>query len=398
MEKLQNGYLFPEIGMRQLMHVEKYPGAKIISLGIGDTTEPIPNIIASAMSQYSHALSTREGYQGYGAEQGNQELRKAIAETMYRDMGINDTEVFISDGAQCDISRIQLLLGSNLTVAVQDPTFPAYVDSSIIIGQTGEYARNTGKYGGIEYMRCGPENSFFPDLSSVPRTDVIFFCSPNNPTGHAASREQLGELVATATRNGSVIVFDAAYSAYVSDGSPKSIYEIPGAKEVVAIEISSFSKLAGFTGIRLGWTVVPHELSYSNGFPVHKDFDRIICTCFNGASRIAQIGGLACLSQQGQKATQQVIGVYKENARTLARTFTSMGLEVYGGTNSPYVWVHFPGRRSWDVFSEILEKTHIITVPGCGFGPSGEGFIRVNGFNSKECIQEACHRLRNLLG
>ncbi|XP_074578070.1 aminotransferase ALD1 homolog isoform X2 [Curcuma longa] len=397
MEKLQNGYLFPEIGMRQIMHMEKYPNAKIISLGIGDTTEPLPVFIASAMSKYSHQLSTKEGYQGYGAEQGNKELRKAIAATMYKDMGIRDTEVFISDGAQCDISRIQLLFGSNATVAVQDPTFPAYVDSSIIMGQTGEYMSHTGKYGGIEYMKCGPENMFFPDFAGVPRTDIIFFCSPNNPTGHAAAREQLEQLVEVATRNGSVIVYDSSYSDYISDESPTSIYEIPGAKEV-AIEISSFSKLAGFTGIRLGWTVVPHELSYSNGFPVHKDFDRIVCTCFNGASNIAQRGGLACLSKEGRKATKNLIEVYKENARVLTDTFASMGLEVYGGTNSPYVWVYFPGRKSWDVFTEILEKTHIITVPGTGFGLGGEGFIRVSSFNTRECIQEACHRLQNFLG
>ncbi|XP_042415517.1 aminotransferase ALD1 homolog [Zingiber officinale] len=295
------------------------------------------------------------------------------------------------------LSLLQLLFGSNATVAVQDPTFPAYVDSSIIIGQTGEYMRHSGKYGGIEYMKCGPENMFFPDFTGVLRTDIIFFCSPNNPTGHAASREQLEQLVEVATKNGSIIVYDSAYSDYISDDSPTSIYEIPGAKEV-AIEISSFSKLAGFTGVRLGWTVVPHELSYSNGFPVHKDFDRIICTCFNGASNIAQRGGLACLSNEGREATKNLIGVYKENARVLTDTFASMGLEVYGGTNSPYVWVYFPGRKSWDVFTEILEKTHIITVPGTGFGPGGEGFIRVSSFNSTEYVREACHRLKNFLG
>ncbi|WOL09417.1 aminotransferase ALD1 [Canna indica] len=399
MEKLRNGYLFPEIGMRQQAHMEKYPDASIISLGIGDTTEPIPRIITSPMAQHSHALSTREGYRGYGAEQGNKTLRKAISETIYKDMGIKDTEVFVSDGAQCDISRIQLLLGSDVTIAVQDPTFPAYVDSGIIMGQTGDCISATGKYAGIEYMKCGPENLFFPDLTSCtfPTTDVIFFCSPNNPTGHAASRQQLQQLVEIARRNGSLIVYDSAYAAYISDDSPRSIYEIPGAKQV-AIEISSFSKLAGFTGVRLGWTVVPHELTYSSGFPVHKDFDRIICTCFNGASSIAQVGGLACLSEQGRRAIEEVIAVYKDNAATLAEAFAGLGLEVYGGTNSPYVWVHFPGRRSWDVFNEILEKTHVITVPGCGFGPGGEGFIRVGAFSTKERIREACCRLRRLFG
>ncbi|XP_038984474.1 aminotransferase ALD1 homolog [Phoenix dactylifera] len=394
-QKLRNSYLFPEIGMRQLAHMEKYPDAKVISLGIGDTTEPIPNIITSAMAEYSHALSSYEGYTGYGPEQGNQPLRKAIAETIYADMGIEESEVFVSDGTQCDISRVQLMLGSNVTIAVQDPTFPAYVESGIIMGQTGEYIEGNGRYMGVEYMRCSPENLFFPDFSSIPRTDVIFFCSPNNPTGHAASREQLQQLVEVARKNGSIIVYDSVYAAYISDDSPRSIYEIPGSKQV-AIEISSLSKSAGFTGVRLGWTVVPEELKYSNGFPVSKDFDRIMCTCFNGASNVAQAGGLACLSEEGYEAIQGVINVYKENARTLRDTFSSIGLEVYGGTNSPYIWVHFPGRRSWDVFEEILERTHVITIPGCGFGPGGEGFIRVSSFNHRECILEASERLRTL--
>ncbi|XP_020104529.1 aminotransferase ALD1 homolog isoform X1 [Ananas comosus] len=397
MEKFRNGYLFPEIEKKKKAHMEKYPDAKVISLGVGDTTEPIPTIVTSAMAEHSLALSTPEGYKGYGDEQGNKSLRKAIADTIYGNMGIRENEVFISDGAQCDIARVQLMFGSNMTVAVQDPTFPAYVDSSIIMGQTGEVLEESGKYKGVEYMRCAPENLFFPDFSITPRTDIIFFCSPNNPTGQAASREQLQQLVDVAKRNGSIIVYDSAYASYISDDSPQSIYEIPGSKEV-AIEISTFSKFAGFTGVRLGWTVVPDELLYSNGFPVLQDFDRIICTCFNGASSIAQAGGLACLSDEGHKAIRGVIDVYKENARILLDTFTSCGQEVYGGVNSPYLWVHFPGQKSWDIFSEILEKAHIITVPGCGFGPGGEGFIRVSSFNYKDCVLEACSRLRSFLG
>ncbi|PKU68815.1 aminotransferase ALD1 homolog [Dendrobium catenatum] len=392
MEKLKNGYLFPEIWQKQLAHMKKYPDAQIINLGIGDTTEPIPKIITSAMAEYSLGLSTVEGYKGYGAEQGNEELRKVIAETIYKDMGIQDTEVFVSDGAQCDIARLQLLFGSNVTIAVQDPTFPAYVDSGIILGQTGEYA-DYGRYNGIEYMRCAPENHFFPILSNIKPTDIIFFCSPNNPTGHAASRDQLVKLVEIAKRNGSIIVFDSAYAAYVSDDSPRSIYEIPGSKEV-AIEVSSFSKSAGFTGVRLGWTVIPEELAYSNGSPILKDFDRIITTCFNGASNIVQAGGLACLSKEGQKDLHGVISFYKENANILAETLSSIGLQVYGGLNSPYIWVHFPGTKSWNMFAEILERTHIITVPGSGFGPSGESFLRISAFNHRELILEACRRFR----
>ncbi|XP_052192810.1 aminotransferase ALD1, chloroplastic-like isoform X3 [Diospyros lotus] len=395
MERLQSNYLFPEISARELEHVKKYPNAEVISLGIGDTTEPIPELITSAMSDCALSLSTIEGYRGYGAEQGNMELRKAIAQTFYGNLPIKDTEVFVSDGSQCDISRLQLLLGSNVTIAVQDPSFPAYIDSSVIIGQAGDFQYETGKYTNIEYMKCGPQNNFFPDLSNTSRTDVIFFCSPNNPTGYAASREQLEQLVEFARENGSIIMYDSAYAAYITDESPRSIYEIPGAREV-AIEVSSFSKLAGFTGVRLGWTVVPEELSFSNGFPVRNDFNRIVCTCFNGASIIAQAGGLACLSPEGVKATLSLVDYYKENTRILVDSFASLGLEVYGGVNAPYVWVHFPGSRSWDVFNEILEKTHIITVPGNGFGPGGEEFIRATTFGRRETILEASARLKSL--
>ncbi|KAL8097519.1 aminotransferase ALD1, chloroplastic-like [Apium graveolens] len=395
LERLQKNYLFPEISARELEHMEKYPDAKIISLGIGDTTQPIPDIVAHTMSDFARDLSTRKGYRGYGAEQGNKELRKAVADTLYKDVAVKDTEVFISDGSQCDISRLQLLLGSEVSIAVQDPNFPAYMDSSVIIGQSGEFQDNMSKYKNVEYMTCKPENNFFPDLSTASRTDIIFFCSPNNPTGHAASYKQLQQLVEFAKKNGSIIVYDSAYAAYITDGSPRSIYEIPGAKEV-AIEISSFSKIAGFTGVRLGWTVVPEELLYSNGFPVIHDFNRIVCTCFNGASSIAQAGGLACLSSDGLKAIYSVVDYYKENANVLLNTFASMGLKAYGGVNAPYVWVNFPGLKSWDVFAEILEKANLITVPGSGFGPGGEEYIRVTAFGHRENILEASARLKSL--
>ncbi|XP_071725652.1 aminotransferase ALD1, chloroplastic-like [Rutidosis leptorrhynchoides] len=395
LEKLRHNYLFPEIAAREREHLKMSPNANIIRLGIGDTTEPIPDVITSNMAEYALALSTRKGYKGYGAEQGNKALRKEIAESFYKDMGVKAAEVFVSDGAQCDISRLQLLLGSNVSVAVQDPNFPAYIDSSVIIGQAGDFLDETLKYKNIEYMTCGPENNFFPDLSTTARTDIIFFCSPNNPTGHAASYDQLTELVEFARKNGSIIVYDSAYSVYIIDKSPRSIYEIPGARQC-AIEISSFSKIAGFTGVRLGWTVVPDELYYSNKVPVINDYDRIVCTCFNGASRIAQAGGLACLSPDGFKAVMSVVNHYMENAKILVETFTSLGFVVYGGVNAPYVWVHFPGSRSWDMFSEILRKTHIITMPGSGFGPGGEGYIRVSAFGRREDVLEASARLKSV--
>ncbi|KAE8670195.1 LL-diaminopimelate aminotransferase [Hibiscus syriacus] len=393
--KLQAGYLFPEVARRRAVHLLKYPNAQVISLGIGDTTEPIPDVITSAMAERSHGLSTLEGYSGYGAEQGEKALRSALASTFYGNLGIEEDDIFVSDGAKCDISRLQVVFGSNVTMAVQDPSYPAYVDSSVIMGQTGQFQKDVEKFANIEYMRCTPENGFFPDLSTVVRTDIIFFCSPNNPTGAAATREQLTRLVQFAKDNGSIIVYDSAYALYMSDDNPRSIFEIPGAKEV-AIETASFSKYAGFTGVRLGWTVVPKQLLFSDGFPVAKDFNRIVCTCFNGACNISQAGGLACLSPEGLEAMQEVIGFYKENTKIIVETFNSLGFKVYGGQNAPYVWVHFPSRSSWDVFSEILEKTHIVTTPGSGFGPSGEGFIRVSAFGHRENVLEACRRFKQL--
>ncbi|KAJ8762964.1 hypothetical protein K2173_023093 [Erythroxylum novogranatense] len=396
MENLGNEYLFPEILKWEAEHIQKNPKAQLIRLGVGDTTHPIPEIISSAMAEHCYALSTTQGYKGYGAEQGNMELRIAIAEKFYRDVGIKGEEIFVSDGAQCDISRFQILMGPNATVAVQDPTFPAYIDSSVIVGQSGKIVKETGKYENIVYMNCGPENKFFPDLPNTPRTDIIFFCSPNNPTGHAASRQQLKQLVDFARENKSIIVFDSAYAAYITDDSPKTIFEIPGAKEV-AIEIGSFSKFAGFTGVRLGWTVVPEELLYSSGFPLRKDFNRIVCTCFNGASSISQAGGLACLSEQGFRALNNVVDYYKKNTILLVDALESLELQVYGGKNAPYIWVHFPGSSSCDVFNQILERAHIVTVPGRGFGPGGEGYIRISGFGRRECILEASMRLKKYL-
>ncbi|XP_024521048.1 probable LL-diaminopimelate aminotransferase, chloroplastic [Selaginella moellendorffii] len=393
--KLQAGYLFPEIARRRAAHLQKNPDAKVISLGIGDTTEPIPEVITTAMAKRAHGLATREGYSGYGAEQGEKELCVTLAKTFYGQVGISETEVFVSDGAKCDIARLQLTFGSSVSMAVQDPSYPAYVDTSVIIGQTSTFQKDVQQYGNIVYMKCSPENNFFPDLSTLPRTDIIFFCSPNNPTGSSATREQLEQLVAFAKKNGSIIIYDSAYAMYISDDCPKTIYEIPGAKEV-AIETGSFSKYAGFTGVRLGWTIVPDQLLYADGFPVRNDFNRVMGTCFNGASNIAQAGGLACLSPEGLKAMHDVVGFYKDNTRILVDTFKSLGFKTYGGTNAPYVWVQFPGRSSWDVFSEILEKIDIVTTPGSGFGPTGDGFVRASAFGSRENILEASRRLKSL--
>eukprot|EP00955_Chlamydomonas_euryale_P094894 364899-Chlamydomonas_euryale.AAC.34 len=331
----------------------------------------------------------------YGSEQGPPALRDGIAKTFYNGM-VAGEEVFVSDGSKCDIGRLQWIFGADTTVAVQDPSYPVYVDSSVMLGRTGHH--NGSQFDGVTYMPCTAENNFFPDLSKTPRTDVMFICSPNNPTGAAATRQQLTELVAFAKKNGSVIVYDAAYALYISNPDcPKSIYEIPGAHEV-AIETCSFSKYAGFTGVRLGWTVVPKALKFSDGTPVWNDWNRVMSTIFNGSSNIVQAGGLACLSGEGYKEMMDMVQFYKENATILRNAFLEMGFTVYGGTDAPYVWVGFPGKKSWDVFADILANCDIVTTPGSGFGPAGEGFVRASAFGSRENVLEAVERFKKAFG
>ncbi|PXF47083.1 putative LL-diaminopimelate aminotransferase, chloroplastic [Gracilariopsis chorda] len=395
LEKLQAGYLFPEIGRRRNAYLAKNPGAKIISLGVGDTTMPIPPHICKGLADGASKLGTPDGYSGYGAEQGMGILREKISSILYKG-SIAPDEVFVSDGAKCDISRLQQVFGSNVSIAVQDPSYPVYVDTAVMQGQTGLYDSAVSQFEGIAYMRCDASNGFFPDLSTVPRTDLIFFCSPNNPTGAAATREQLTQLVRFAKKNGSIIVFDAAYAPFINDPAvPTSIFEIDGAREV-AIEVNSFSKYAGFTGVRLGWVVVPNELVFADGSPVRADFNRIMTTCFNGASNISQHGGLACLDEQGREEIQGLIKYYLGNAGMLRKTMTELGFDVYGGTDAPYIWVGFPGKKSWEVFNEILEKAQVVTIPGAGFGPGGEGYLRLSAFAPRASCEEACKRLRAL--
>ncbi len=269
-------------------------------------------------------------------------------------------------------------------MAVQDPAYPVYVDGSLL-----QEVQN------IEYLSCVKENHFFPDFKAMPRTDLIYFCSPNNPTGAVATHEQLEELVSIATKNRSLIIFDAAYAEYIQDETlPRSIYEIPGARQV-AIEMNSFSKLAGFTGVRLGWSVVPPELKYECGTSVSRDWDRVVSTIFNGASNIIQKGGEAVLEDQGWAETQQTIAYYLENASLLKHTLEKRGLSVFGGKNAPYLWAYFPKRDSWDVFEEFLEKYQLITTPGAGFGPAGEGYVRFSAFNHRLSIEKAVQRLNS---
>ncbi|QQO10796.1 LL-diaminopimelate aminotransferase [Breznakiella homolactica] len=390
---IKAGYLFPEVAKRRREFAETHPDAKIISLGIGNTTEPITPHIDAGLTEAARKLSTPEGYSGYGDEQGLTALRERIAAVFYNGKVAAD-EVFISDGAKCDIGRLQLLFGAGTEVAVQDPSYPVYVDGSVLIGAAGSWT-GTG-YQGITYLPCTAENGYFPDLSALPKKGLIYFCSPNNPTGAVATREQLERLVEAAYKNSSVIIFDAAYAEYIRDPAlPKSIYEIEGAKKC-AIEVNSFSKPIGFTGVRLGWSVVPKELVYSSGESVNADWNRICTTVFNGAGNIAQAGGLAALEPEGLKEMKELTDFYLGNAKLIRSALRELGINCVGGDNSPYIWAQFPGRDSWEVFGEILEKCHVVTTPGSGFGPAGESFIRFSAFGHRSDVEEACRRLAKL--
>ncbi len=395
-ENLTAGYLFPEVAKRRRLYQEKHPDAKIISLGIGNTTEPLTPHITKAMVDYASGLGTESGYSGYGDEQGLTELREKIASVLYKGMASAD-EVFISDGAKCDIARIQTLFGAGVELAVQDPAYPVYVDGSVIVGAAGKDDGN-GSRKGVTYLPCTSENGFFPDLSKVKENSLIYFCSPNNPTGVASSREQLKKLVDCALEKGCIIIFDSAYFSFIRDSSlPKTIYEIEGARKC-AIEINSFSKLAGFTGVRLGWSVVPSDLKFSDGTPVRQDWNRVMTTLFNGASNIAQRGGLAALDDEGMKETKGLVDYYLGNAALMKKAlsgpnFSSAGVKVYYTGDSPYLWVMFPGYTSWDIFDKILAECNIVTTPGSGFGPAGEGYLRFSSFGHRKDVEEACSRL-----
>lgn len=394
--KLNSGYLFPEILKRKELFLAKNPDVHLISLGIGNTTEPLPLFVAQELAHTAQNLSTEKGYTGYGPEEGYKELRVQIAQSIYQNRFDAD-EIFISDGTNSDIGRLQTLFGSQTTVAVQDPSYPVYVDTSVILGQTDHFDQPSKRYRGISYMPCLPSNHFFPDLTHTAPTDLIYFCSPNNPTGAVATHSQLEELVEFARKNHSVIIFDTAYAHYIQDPTlPRSIFEIKGAEDV-AIELGSFSKMAGFTGVRLAWSVVPKKLKYDEGHSINQDWNRVHTTFFNGASNIAQKGGMAVLHPEGQKSIQSLISYYMKNASILRSALQNLDYEVHGGDNAPYLWVRFPHHTSWQTFDLLLENAHLVCVPGSGFGPAGEGFIRLSAFGKRSQIEEAVGRLTTLL-
>jgi LL-diaminopimelate aminotransferase len=399
--KLQAGYLFPEVGRRVRAYQAKKPQAKIISLGVGDVTEPLPAAIVEAMKKAVDEMGTAAGFHGYGPEQGYDFLIEAIIENDYESRGvkIENSEVFISDGSKCDTGNIQEIFGQDNIVAVTDPSYPVYVDSNVMAGRTGEAGEN-GQYDKIVYMPCTAENNFIPDLPGVP-VDIIYLCFPNNPTGAVATKNILKEWVDYARGNKAVILFDAAYEAFISDADiPHSIYEIDGAKEV-AIEFRSFSKKAGFTGVRCAFIIVPKQLkahTKSGGaVDVNGLWNRRHCTKFNGVSYITQAGAAAAYSAEGQRQTRQIINIYMNNARLICDTLKKLGYEVYGGENAPYIWMKTPkGESSWDFFDRLLQKTNVVGTPGSGFGPSGEGYFRLTAFGRPDDVKEALQRFTGL--
>jgi LL-diaminopimelate aminotransferase len=398
--KLKAGYLFPEINRRVREFCESHPDAatRLIRCGIGDVTEPLPPAVVGALHRAVDEMAVRETFHGYGPEQGYAWLREAIAQGDYLSKGITveADEIFVSDGSKCDCGNILDVLGSQNRVAVSDPVYPVYVDTQVMAGHTGD-ADSSGSYAGLTYLPCTPDNGFVPCPPSEP-VDVIYLCSPNNPTGATAQRQQLVDWVAYAKEHGSLILFDAAYEAFISDPAlPRSIYEIPGAREC-AVEFRSFSKNGGFTGVRCAFTVMPKELrartSSGEWKSLHPLWVRRTTTKFNGVSYLVQRAAEALYSDEGRSEVSGLVSHYMGNAKLLVEAVRSKGLTVYGGENAPYIWVKTPDEMaSWQAFDRILQEAQVVITPGSGFGQHGEGYFRVSAFNSRKNAEEAAARL-----
>lgn len=390
---LKAGYLFPEINRRTKLWSEAHPEVSVMRLGIGNTTEELPKVLVDAMKKKLDLLSDRNTYTGYGDEQGDGYLRRALTAFYKEQYGVelDPTEFFVSDGAKSDAANIQEIFAKDCKIALQDPAYPVYVDTNVIAGRGGDYNEETGGYSNFVYLNCNKENNFIPDLPKE-KVDLIYLCFPNNPTGQVITKPQLKAFVDWARENKAVIIYDAAYSAYIEDEEiPRTIFEIEGAKEC-AIEINSFSKNAGFTGVRLGWTIVPKALVCEDGCEctLNNMWNRRQTTYFNGACNIAQAGGAAALSKEGYEECQKLVNYYKGNAKIIKEGLESIGLTCFGGKNSPYVWVNCPsGLTSWQFFDLLLDKCHVIVTPGSGFGPMGEGYVRVSAYGHRETVEKA---------
>jgi len=396
--KLKAGYLFPEIARRVTAFAEANPDAKVIRLGIGDVTEPLPEACRTAMIQAVEEMGDRANFKGYGPEQGYAWLREKIAAHDFQSRGcdIDAAEIFISDGSKCDCGNILDIFGSNNSIAVTDPVYPVYVDTNVMAGHTGE-ANEKGEYGGLVYLPITAANHFTVEIPTQ-KVDLIYLCFPNNPTGATASKEHLQAWVDYARSHGSIIFFDAAYEAFITDPTlPHSIYEIEGAREC-AIEFRSFSKNAGFTGTRCALTVVPKTLTAkaADGSDVElwKLWNRRQSTKFNGVSYIVQRGAEAVYTEAGQAQIKSLVNFYMENATIIREQLTAAGITVYGGVNAPYVWLQTPnGLSSWDFFDKLLHACNVVGTPGSGFGAAGEGYFRLSAFNSRENVEEAMKRI-----
>lgn len=398
---LQSGYLFPEISRRVRVFTEKNPTAKVIRLGIGDVTEPLPSTIIEAMRKAVDQMGSREGFKGYGPEQGYDFLIDAILKNDFalRGVSLETSEIFVSDGSKCDTGNFQEILGLDNVVAVADPVYPVYVDTNVMAGRAGKFD-GKGRFTNIVYMPCTPDNNFVPALPKE-KVDIIYLCYPNNPTGAVATKEQLKMWVDYAIKNKALILFDAAYEAFISDNNiPHSIYEIAGAKET-AVEFRSFSKTAGFTGLRCAYTVVPKELKVwtkdGKEIELNPIWNRRHCTKFNGASYISQAAAAAVYTAEGKKQVREIIDIYMSNAATIRKSLAALGYEVYGGINAPYIWLKTPkNMTSWEFFDALLSKANVVGTPGSGFGAAGEGFFRLSAFGSPANVAEAMERFKKI--
>ena len=396
--KLSNNYLFSEIAKRVKTFKENYPDRNVISLGIGDVTQPLPKASVDAMVKAVEEMGNIATFRGYGPEHGYDFLINAIIKNDYLPRGVelSPSEVFINDGAKSDCGNIGDILSVKNSVGVTDPVYPVYVDSNVMCGRAGD--RLNGGWSNITYMPCNAENHFKPQIPNR-HIDIIYLCYPNNPMGVVLNKEELKEWVDYALDNDSIILYDAAYEAYIQDENiPHSIYEVEGAKGC-AIEFRSFSKTAGFTGVRCGYTVVPEELmgTASDGKRVqlNKLWNRRQCTKFNGTSYITQRGAEAIYTEQGQKQVKNTISYYMSNAKQMKSVFENLGIDVYGGENAPYLWLKTPKNlSSWDFFDKMLYEANVVVTPGVGFGPSGEGFVRLTAFGDQENCLEAMKRIK----
>jgi len=399
--KLKAGYLFPEIAKRVKIYSQSNNSAEIIKLGIGDVTEPLPRVCIDAMGKALDDMGTKEGFRGYGPEQGYLWLRDKISEHDFISKGcqILPEEIFVSDGSKCDSSNILDILGKDNSIAVTDPVYPVYVDSNVMTGRTGDALEN-GTYQGLTYLAINEGNNFLPKLPEK-KVDILYLCFPNNPTGATITKEELGKWVDYALQNKSLILFDAAYEAFIQDNDiPHSIYEIEGAKNC-AIEFRSFSKNAGFTGVRCAFTVIPKNLkglsSANEEINLWPLWNRRQSTKFNGVSYVVQRGAEAVYSLKGKKQVRGLIDFYMENAKIMKNKLQNAGYKVYGGDNAPYIWIKVPDQMtSWDFFDFLLQKVSVVGTPGSGFGLSGEGYFRLSAFNSRSNVIDAMERIINI--